>query len=119
MRVLAINVVEAWASADAALYRESRQALQVVYDHAHRPEHDNREVHEDHRAFAVQVMQRVALIDPTLENAAAMKGAVEGLMLLLFREEIVSEAWQVERLPRVLPCFKGFLNAQRANPGTP
>ena len=119
MRVLAINVVEAWASADAALYRESRQALQVVYDHAHRPEHDNREVHEDHRAFAVQVMQRVALIDPTLENADAMKGAVEGLMLLLFREEIVSEAWQVERLPRVLPCFKGFLNTQRANPSTP
>ena len=119
MRVLAINVVEAWATADAALYRESRQALQVVHDHAHRPEHDNREVLEDHRAFAVQVMQRVVLIDPTLGDAVAMKGAVEGLMLLLFREEIVSEAWQVERLALVLPCFEGFLNTQSANPGTP
>ena len=68
MRVLAINVVEAWATADAALYWEARQALQAVHDHAHRPEHDDREVQEDHRAFAVQVMQRVALIDPVLTD---------------------------------------------------
>ena len=119
MRVLAINVVEAWASADAALYRESRQALQVVYDHAHRPEHDNREVHEDHRAFAVQVMQRVALIDPVLSDAVARRRAIEDLMLLLFRARIVSEAWRAERLPGVLPCFAGFLNTQPANPGMP
>ena len=119
MRVLAINVVEAWATADAALYREARQALQAVHDHAHRPEHDDREVQEDHRAFAVQVMQRVALIDPVLSDAVARRRAIEDLMLLLFRARIVSEAWRAERLPGVLPCFEGFLNAQHANPGMP
>ena len=119
MRVLAINVVEAWATADAALYREARQALQAVHDHAHRPEHDDREVQEDHRAFAVQVMQRVALIDPVLSDAVARRRAIEDLMLLLFRARIVSEAWRAERLPGVLPCFAGFLNTQPANPGMP
>ena len=119
MRVLAINIVEAWASADAALYRQARQALQAVHDHAHRPEHDDREVQEDHRAFAAQVMERVAQIDPALGHSAAMGCAVEDLMLLLFRAKIVSEAWRAERLPGVLPCFKGFLNPDHSNPGMP
>ena len=47
-----------------ALYWQARQALQAVHDHAHRPEHDDREVQEDHRGFAVQVMERVVLPDP-------------------------------------------------------
>ena len=119
MRVLAINIVEAWASADAALYGRARRALQVVHDHAHRPEHDEREVQEDHRAFAVQVMQRVVLLDPSLADADASGRAAEDLMLLLFRAKIVSEAWRVERLPGVLPCFEGFLNSHQANPSAP
>ena len=119
MRVLAINIVEAWASADAALYWRARRSLQAVHDHAHRPEHDDRDVQEDHRAFAVQVMERVVLIDPALAAADAMGRAVEDLMLLLFRAKIVSEAWRAERLPGVLPCFEGFLNPQHANPDTP
>ena len=119
MRVLAINSVEAWASADADLYRQARQALQAVHDHAHRPEHDEREVQEDHRAFAVQVMERVALMDPALGDSDARRRAVEDLMLLLFRAKIVSEAWREERLPGVLPCFQGFLDPHRATPGMP
>ena len=119
MRVLSINTIEAWASADASLYGRARRALQVVHDHAHRPEHDEREVQEDHRAFAVEVMERVVLLDPSLADADASGRAVEDLMLLLFRAKIVSEAWRVERLPGVLPCFKGFLNSHHANPGTP
>ena len=119
MRVLVINIVESWASADAALYRQARQALQAVHDHAHRPEHNDREVQEDHRAFAAQVMERVALIDPAFGHSDAMGCAVEDLMLLLFREEIVSETWRAERLPGVLPCFKGFLNPDHVNPGMP
>ena len=119
MRVLAINVVEAWASDDAALYWQARQALQAVHDNAHRPEHDDREVQEDHRAFAKQVMERVALIDPAHAGAATMRWALEGLMLLLFREEIVSEAWQAERLPGVLPCFEGFLKPHPAPSSKP
>ena len=119
MRVLSINIVEAWASADAALYGRARWALQLVHDHAHRPEHDEREVQEDHRAFAVQVMERVVLLDPSLADADASGRAAQDLMLLLFRAKIVSEAWRVERLPGVLPCFEGFLNSHQANPGTP
>ena len=119
MRVLAINIVEAWASADSPLYWRSRQALQSVHDHAHRPEHDDREVQEDHRAFAVQVMERAALLDPAVGDALVRRRAVEDLMLLLFRAKIVSEPWRAERLPGVLPCFEGFLNPQHANPGTP
>ena len=64
MRVLAINIIEAWASADAYLYWRARRALQAVHDHAHLPEHDGLEIHNDHRAFAVQVMGRVVLMDP-------------------------------------------------------
>ena len=118
MRVLSINIVEAWASADATLYWRARRALQAVHDHAHRPEHDEREVQEDHRAFAVQVMERVVLMDPALADADAMGRAVEDLMLLLFRAKIVSEAWRAERLPGVLPCFKRFLHPDQGNPGT-
>ena len=118
MRVLSINIVEAWASADATLYWRARRALQAVHDHAHRPEHDEREVQEDHRAFAVQLMERVVLMDPALADADAMGRAVEDLMLLLFRAKIVSEAWRAERLPGVLPCFKRFLHPDQGNPGT-
>ncbi|QNJ01881.1 glycosyltransferase [Synechococcus sp. PROS-U-1] len=118
MRVLSINIVEAWASSDATLYWRARRALQAVHDHAHRPEHDEREVQEDHRAFAVQVMERVVLMDPALADADAMGRAVEDLMLLLFRAKIVSEAWRAERLPGVLPCFKRFLHPDQGNPGT-
>ena len=110
MRVLAVNIVEAWATADADLYWSARQALQTVHDHAHRPEHDEREVQEDHRAFAVQVMARVALIDPGLGPTEAKQRAAEDLMLLLFRAKIVSEAWRAERLPGVLPSFQAFLS---------
>ena len=98
---------------------EARQALQAVHDHAHRPEHDDRKVQEDHRGFADQVMERVALIDPALADVATMRWALEGLMLLLFREEIVSKAWQAERLPGVLPCFEGFLTPRPATSSTP
>ena len=58
------------------------------YDHAHRPEHDHREVQEDHRAFSIQVMDRVVQIDPARVEADAMRRAVEDLMLLLFHGEI-------------------------------
>ena len=119
MRVLAINALEAWASADVALYWQARQALQAVHDHAHRPEHDDREVQEDHRAFAVQVMERVALMDPALADVAARRRATEDLMLLLFRAKIVDEAWRAERLPGVLPCFEGFLKPHPATSSTP
>ena len=119
MRVLVINVIEAWASADAALYWEARQALQVVHDHAHRPEHDDREVQEDHRAFAVEVMERVTQIDPALVDVDARRMATEDLMLLLFRAKIVSEAWRAERLPGVFPCFKGFLDPHAATSSMP
>ena len=116
MRVLAVNIVEAWATADADLYWSARQALQTVHDHAHRPEHDEREVQEDHRAFAVQVMARVALIDPGLGPSEAKRRAVEDLMLLLFRAKIVSEAWRAERLPGVLPSFQAFLSPSESTP---
>ena len=116
MRVLAVNIVEAWATADADLYWSARQALQTVHDHAHRPEHDEREVQEDHRAFAVQVMARVVLIDPGLGASEAKRRAVEDLMLLLFRAKIVSEAWRAERLPGVLPSFQAFLSPSESTP---
>ena len=73
-------------------------------------EHDQREVQEDHRTFAVQVMARVALIDPGLGPTEAKQRAAEDLMLLLFRAKIVSEAWRAERLPGVLPSFQAFLS---------
>ena len=119
MRVLAINALEAWASVDVALYWQARQALQAVHDHAHRPEHDDREVQEDHRGFAVQVMDRVVLIDPALADVAARRRAAEDLMLLLFRAKIVNEAWRAERLPGVLPCFEGFLKPHPATSSSP
>ena len=118
MRVLAINIVEAWASADAYLYWRARRALQAVHDHAHLPEHDGLEIHNDHRAFAVQVMDGACRADGSpLADADATGRAVEDLML--FSAKIMSEAWRVERLPGMLPCFESFLNPQHANPGMP
>ena len=119
MRVLVINILEAWASTDAMLYWEARQALQVVHDHAHRPEHDHREVQEDHRAFSIQVMDRVVQIDPARVETDAMRRAVEDLMLLLFHGEILGASWRAELLPSVLPCFVGFLNHPNGKAGMP
>ena len=76
-------------------------------------------VQEDHRAFAVQVMERVALMDPALADVSARRRATEDLMLLLFRANIVNEAWRAERLLGVLPCFEGFLKPHQATSSTP
>ena len=74
---------------------------------------------EDHRAFAVQVKERVALMDPALADVAARRRATEDLMLLLFRAKIVNEAWRTERVPGGLPCFEGFLEPHPATSSTP
>jgi hypothetical protein len=119
MRVLVINVVESWASSDSSLYWQARRALQVIHDHAHRPEHNNREAKEDHRAFAADVMDRVVAISSSGANSHLVRKSVEDLMLLLFHTQIVDSFWRDEKMALLLKHFEGFLNIPGANASTP
>ena len=119
MRVLVINVVESWASSDSSLYWQARQALQIVHDHAHLPEHDDREGQEDHRAFAVEVMDRVVRIAPSGVNSHSMRKSVEDLMLLMFHGQIIDPFWRAEKIVHLLKYFEGFLSSPDANVNTP
>ena len=119
MRVLVINVVESWASSDSSLYWQARRALQVVHDHAHRPEHNNRGAQEDHRAFAADVMDRVVAISSSGANSHLVRKSVEDLMLLLFHTQIVDSFWRDEKIAHLLKYFESFLNIPGANASTP
>ena len=119
MRVLVINVVESWASSDSSLYWQARRALQIVHDHAHRPEHDDRETQEDHRAYAADVMDRVVTIASSGANSHSILMSVEDLILLLFHGQIVDSFWRDEKLAHLLKYFEGFLNFPGANVSAP
>jgi hypothetical protein len=110
LRVLIINVLEAWKHDDAELMQRARVAIERVHIHCHRPCFDQQSAQENHRGFADAVMKRVAALQQN-EDAVVVQEALPSLMLLMLKSEreLVNETIRRERLQHVLPLFGPYL----------
>ena len=110
LRVLIINVLEAWKHDDADLMQRARVAIERVHIHCHRPCFDQQSAQENHRGFADAVMKRVAALQQN-EDAVVVQEALPSLMLLMLKSEreLVNETIRRERLQHVLPLFGPYL----------
>ena len=113
LRVLMINVLEAWRQGDTKLMDRVRVAIERVHTHCHRPCFDQQSAQENHRGFADAVLKRVVVLQQFQNsgNTAFVQEALPSLMLLMLKSErdLVSESIRHERLRDVLPLFGLYL----------
>ena len=116
LRVLLINVLEAWKEQDSALMHRTTRVIENVHHHCHRELFDQQSAQENHRGFADAVLERVQRLEHAQRQshaaaAPAAEEALPSLMLLMLKSEreLASEAIRQERLRDVLPLFRPYV----------
>ena len=114
LRVLLINVLEAWTQRDSALMQRTARVIERVHHHCHRGLFDQQSAQENHRGFADAVLERVQRLEHAQlqgQPVVAAEEALPSLMLLMLKSEreLASEAIRQERLNHVLPLFRPYL----------
>ena len=114
LRVLLINVLEAWTKRDPVLMQRTARVIESVNDHCHRSLFDQQSAQENHRGFADAVLARVQRLEQAqLQNHAegTVEEALPSLMLLMLKSEreLASEVIRQELLTNVLPLFSPYL----------
>ena len=114
LRVLLINVLEAWTRHDPALMQRTALVIERVRHHCHRSLFDQQSAQENHRGFADAVLERVQCLEHAQEQSdlsGAAEEALPTLMLLMLRSEreLANEAIRQEHLKNVLPLFSPYL----------
>ena len=135
LRVLQINVLEAWFHGDVDLMERTCTAITCVHDHCHRPLFDQQSAQENHRGYAEAVLERVAVLQrlavlqrrdvqqqardaqtqASVPLSAAESEALSSLMVLMVRSErdLAPEQIRQERFQDVLPLFGAYPVCQR------
>ena len=129
LRVLQINVLEAWLHGDADLMQRTCAAIARVHDHCHLREFDRQSAQENHRGYAEAVFERVAVLQRAvvLQQAldvetqgpkplsTAESEAVFSLMVLIVHSErdLVSEQVRRKRLHDPISLFGAYPVCQR------
>ena len=114
LRVLLINVLEAWTGRDPALMQRTARVIERVHHHCHRGLFDQQSAQENHRGFADAVLARVQRLEQAQlqsDQEGAVEEALLSLMLLMLKSEreLASEAIRQDRLTNVLPLFSPYL----------
>ena len=114
LRVLLLNVLEAWLQHDPALMQRTARQIARVHHHCHRGVFDQQSAQENHRGFADAVLQRVQRLERAQHQSDAVGAAAEALpslMLLMLKSEreLSSDAIRQARLNKVLPLFRPYL----------
>ena len=114
LRVLLINVLEAWTERDPALMQRTARVIERVHHHCHRGLFDHQSAQENHRGFADAVLARVQWLEQAQlqsDQEGAVEEALPSLMLLMLKSEreLASEAIRQDRLTNVLPLFSPYL----------
>ena len=114
LRVLSLNVLEAWTQHDPALMQRTARAMARVQHHCHQAVFDQQSAQENHRGFADAVLERVQRLEQAQHQsdvAGAAEEALPSLMLLMLKSEreLASQAIRQERLKKVLPLFRPYL----------
>ena len=114
LRVLLINVLEAWTERDPVLMQRTARVIERVHYHCHRGLFDQQSAQENHREFADAVLARVQRLEQAQlqsDGEGAVEEALPSLMLLMLKSEreLATEAIRQERLTNVLPLFSLYL----------
>ena len=114
LRVLLLNVLEAWLQHDPALMQRTARQIARIHHHCHRGVFDQQSAQENHRGFADAVLQRVQRLERAQHQSDAVGAAAEALpslMLLMLKSEreLSSDAIRQARLNKVLPLFRPYL----------
>ena len=114
LRVLLLNVMEAWTQHDPALMQRTARVIARVHHHCHQGVFDQQSAQENHRGFADAVLERVQRLEHAQHQSDAVGAAEEALpslMLLMLKSEreLASQAIRQERLNKVLPLFTPYL----------
>tara|TARA_B100001121_G_scaffold306235_1_gene325352 strand:+ start:160 stop:1020 length:861 start_codon:yes stop_codon:yes gene_type:complete len=114
LRVLLVNVLEAWTQHDHALMQRSSRVIARVHNNCNRRVFDQQSAQENHRGFADAVLERVQLLEHAQhrgDSAGDAEEALPSLMLLMLKSEreLVSELIRQEHLNKVLPLFSPYL----------
>ena len=114
LRVLLINVLEAWTERDPVLMQRTARVIERVHYHCHRGLFDQQSAQENHRGFADAVLARVQRLEQAQlqsDGEGAVEEALPSLMLLMLKSEreLATEAIRQERLTNVLPLFSPYL----------
>lgn len=135
LRVLQIDVLEAWFHGDADLMQRTATAITRVHDHCHRQLFDQQSAQENHRGYAEAVFERVAVLQqlavlwqtsvlqkavdaqtqPPEPLSAAESEAISSLMVLIVRSErdLAPEQVRQQRFQDVIPLFAAYPACQR------
>ena len=129
LRVLQINVLEAWFHVDVDLMQRTCAAIARIHDHCHLKEFDRQSAQENHRGYAEAVLERVAVLQRKvlLQQAldvetqgpkplsAEESEAVFSLMVLIVHSErdLVSEQVRRKRLHDPISLFGAYPVCQR------
>ena len=135
LRVLQINLLEAWFHRDVELMQRTVVAITRVHDHCHRPLFDQQSAQENHRGYAEAVLERAAvlqravlrqraIVPPTTMDAQTQAEeplsaeefeALSGLMVLIVRSErdLAPEQVRAQRFQDVIPLFGAYPACQR------
>ena len=113
LRVLLINVLEAWTQHEPALMQRTVRMIERVHDHCHRRLFDQQSAQENHRGFADAVLSRVQRLEQAQlqrDGVGTAEEALPSLMLLMLKSEqvLASEAIRQKRLTNVLPLFSPY-----------
>ncbi len=134
LRVLQINVLEAWVHGDIDLMQRTRAAITRVHDHCHLQGFDQQSAQENHRGYAEAVLERVAVLQKGVEHQQAFEAqtqtsrplsaeeleAISSLMVLIVRSErdLTPEQVRQQRFQDVIPLFGAYPACQRVTGAT-
>ena len=129
LRVLQINVLEAWFHGDEDLMQRSCVVITRVHDHCHLQEFDQQSAQENHRGYAEAVIERVAVLQRAVvlqqsldaetqglkPMSVAESEAVSSLMVLIVHSELdlVSEQVRQKRVHDPIDLFGAYPVCQR------
>jgi hypothetical protein len=108
LRVLLINVLEAWGRTDQALLQRVQLQIERLNAHCHQARFDQQCAQENHRGYAESVVALVQQVQVAMaEGRLAPKEPLQSLMLLMIRSEreLATASIREEHLQTVLPLF--------------
>ena len=123
LRVLQINVLEAWFHGDADLMQRTAAAITRVHDHCHRQRFDQQSAQENHRGYAEAVIRQTSVLQKAVDAqtqppeplSVAESEAISSLMVLIVRSErdLAPEQVRQQRFLDVIPLFGAYPPCQR------
>ncbi len=123
LRVLVINVIEAWRLSDLGLMQRSITSMETLLGHCQQPQFDDQSAQENHRGFADAMLGLSRGVELSLPRDRMSKEAIvsiESLLVLMIRSEreLSSRERRQRFVDQIIPQFNAYLpQLQRSDEG--